>query len=655
MTYRKNYLISVLLVSIIILLSFIAFETFSDQHKISDEVLQQILSGKEEIEILIYLDHQLDTLAVANQVEQNLIGINQANDNVKILRRTVTNSLQDHADRSQESLKRFLNRNKDAGSVYIVESFFVVNMIYAIVSPEMVKEIAARQDVKYIYPNSEFALEKPVTEEILFVQEDDSLSWNIKHIGAQHVWQKYGVDGEGVVIGIIDTGVDWEHPALKNSWRGFNQGDATADYNWFDAVYNNSMPQDKNGHGTSIIGIAVGNDLDNNQQIGVAPGAKWIACQGLGDNGSGMKSNLIKAGQFMLAPTNLEGENPNPDMAPDIIINSWGGNFGEDDWYMQMVENWRNAGIFPVFAAGNSPNSINNPANYPISFGVGAVDLHNNLASFSSRGPGAYGDIIKPELVAPGVQVFSSKIDNKYGYMNGTSFAASHVAGAAALLLSYQPSINVDDLENILKETATPLVDDSYLLSPNYGFGYGLVDPLSALDSLVSSRHTLVILIDGQGITKPAPGIYTIPAGEVLALEAFADIGWKFEKWIIGDTEYSGNVHNILMDSNKVIEAVFIEIEESDWIIIDPPTELVGLDELWKITFNRSFSTNEIEAVVVEFEGSSINVDIVFEEEKGQVLITPETPYLPNETYTLKIFLSNSKWYRMFFETEAPH
>ncbi len=360
----------------------------------------------------------------------------------------------------------------------------------------------------------------------------------------------------------------------------------------------------------------------------------------------------------MLAPTDLEGNNPDPDMAPDVIIGSWGGNLGEDDWYWEMIENWRNAQIFSVFAAGNTGpkvGSVHNPANYAISFAVGAIDSFNSIASFSSRGPSVYGEMIKPELVAPGVQVLTSIAGDAYGYINGTSMAAPHVAGTVALLLSLEPSLRIEELEEILKDTATPLVDNNYPASPNYAFGYGLVNPLLALDSLASEHHRVAILVNGQGNTTPVPGIYVVPDGNVFTVEAVADPKWTFKKWVVDEVEYTEDFLTVLIEEDLEIEAFFAEIEDDySWSIIESPVEPIALDELWLITFNRSFSTSEIDGMVIEYEDRFIAVDIVLKELDGQAIVTPVEPYLPGETYTLKIFLNNFNRYKMEFQTVSP-
>src|SRR5690606_23274644 len=149
----------------------------------------------------------------------------------------------------------------------------------------------------------------------------DAVEWGIANINADDVWTEFGVTGEELVIANIDTGVDYTHPALVNQYRG-NNGDGTFDhnYNWFDAAGAGSdEPVDFEGHGTHTMGTMVGSDGGDNQ-IGVAPGARWIAANGCCPTDEA----LITSGEWMLAPTDLNGENPLPSMRPHIINNSWG-------------------------------------------------------------------------------------------------------------------------------------------------------------------------------------------------------------------------------------------------------------------------------------------------------------------------------------------
>src|SRR5699024_1644583 len=155
----------------------------------------------------------------------------------------------------------------------------------------------------------------------------------------------------------------------------------------------------------------------------------------------GSDADLLDAAEWIMAPTDEDG-NERADLAPDVVNNSWGGGPGLDEWYRDVVKEWRHANILPVFAAGNvdndnpgGPASVASPANYPESFAVGATDITDKLASFSLLGPSPY-DEIKPDIVAPGQAIRSSIPGDEYAENHGTSMAAPAVSGVASLMTS---------------------------------------------------------------------------------------------------------------------------------------------------------------------------------------------------------------------------
>jgi len=202
-----------------------------------------------------------------------------------------------------------------------------------------------------------------------------------------------------------DTGVRWTHNALKPQYRGWNGTSADHNYNWWDAIHdsvsnpcgnNSQQPCDDYFHGSHTTGSAVGSDGGVNQ-IGVAPGAKWIGCRNM-DQGNGAPARYTECFQFMIAPTDLAGQNPNPSLRPHVIINSWGCPSSEGCTtgaeLETIVNNTQASGIFVEVSAGNSGPGCSSvdtpPALYSAAFSTGAIDIGNNLAGFSSRGPSLY-------------------------------------------------------------------------------------------------------------------------------------------------------------------------------------------------------------------------------------------------------------------------
>lgn len=458
-------------------------------------------------EVLIYLKEQADTTAAAASAKQVLpSALSGTRWGKNQVRAAVVEALEQTAEKTQASVLDFLAAEKEHGRVESYNSYFVVNIIYASLTEETLSELEEFPEVKEILPNETIELiepgipPQPDPPDLL---SENKIEWNIERTGAPEVWEKYGFDGSGIIIGVIDSGVEWDHESLQNKWRGFdplNPDEPDPEYNWYDYVEDEKLPYDAQGHGTHVTGIILGSGRDNNNYIGMAPGAQWIATRVFDSQGKTTINKIISAGEYMLAPQGKDGE-PRPDKAPDIINNSWGGTTKKDDWYREMTKNWRAAGILPVFAAGNDgpdAESVQTPGSYPESLAVAATDQDNNLANFSSRGPGPYPDTLKPEISAPGVNVRSATPGNSYKKDSGTSMAAPHLTGAAALLLSSGHPLEPDALESYLKQTATSLTSEDYPESPNYGFGHGLVDVYRATTSLIWEQGGIPLRVAGN-------------------------------------------------------------------------------------------------------------------------------------------------------------
>ena len=230
------------------------------------------------------------------------------------------------------------------------------------------------------------------------------------------------------------------------------------------------MPCDDHDHGTHTTGTTSGDDGAGNQ-IGVAPGAKWIGCRNM-DQGNGTPATYTECFQWFIAPTDLHGQEPQPDAKrPHVMNNSWGCPPSEGcaaDTLRTIVENTEAAGIFVVASAGNAGSACSTvqdpPAIYAASFSVGAINSANALASFSSRGPVTVDGSgrMKPNISAPGVSNRSSvkASDTAYANFSGTSMAGPHVVGVVALLWSARPDLvrNITATKQLLTSTANPAV-----------------------------------------------------------------------------------------------------------------------------------------------------------------------------------------------------
>src|SRR5882724_2088260 len=390
------------------------------------------------------------------------------------------------------------------------QSFYIVNAILVKGSREIAEMLATRSDVARVEgnPHIQNSLPQPVpaTEGASQPGAPATIEPGIVYTHAPDVWA-LGFNGQNIVIGSADTGVRWTHNALKPHYRGWNGVTADHNYNWHDSIHyggivcgpDSPQPCDDDNHGSATTGIAIGDDGGANQ-IGMAPGAKWIACRNM-DKGAGTPARYIECMEFFLAPYPVGGNPSQGDttLAPDITINSWACPTPEGcsvSTLQGAVEAQAAAGIMMVVAAGNAGSSCSNltdpPSFYAASYTVGALNTGtDSVAFFSSRGPVTVDGSgrMKPDISAPGTNTrsASNSSDNAYTIASGTSMATPHIAGAMALLWSANPSLQnqIDPSRAALNNAAVHIASTKCgsAGSPNNVLGWGRVDILSAVTS----------------------------------------------------------------------------------------------------------------------------------------------------------------------------
>ncbi len=524
-----------------------------------DKAVAEAFASREQVTYLVKLRARADIFTAAAQARKvappALRELKARSEVIKALRET--------AAVTQRGLLAELAREQLSGRVSGYKPYWIANIVSVASSRDVMERIARRTDVAAIIPNSPIHLIRSEGADSLLVPTGDptasSVEWGLERIGAPVVWERYGIDGTGAVVASMDTGVDGSHPALQNQWRGYDPatGEIDPTYSWYDAVNgDHSFPYDDHGHGTHTTGTMVGRDPEGANQIGVAPGARWIAVKILSGAGSGSTEDILEAGQWLLAPGG------DPAMAPDVVNNSWGGGPGMDEWFRDVVQAWRAAGIFPVFAAGNSgpgEATVSVPGNYPESFAVGATDSQDRLAGFSSRGPSPY-DEIKPEIAAPGVNIRSAVPGGGYeGGWDGTSMAAPHVAGTVALLRQADAALTVDEIEQVLLESADPTTDSQYQDVPNNGYGHGILNAFSAVGMVVSGTGTISgrVLTDGDDLTPPTVAHEPIT-------EAFQGTGIRIAADIADDVAVIGATLKFRMPGMQWWGMIDMERESGD-------------------------------------------------------------------------------------------
>ena len=462
-------------------------------------VIQKTLTQEstDGLPVLVYMNGKADLTGIAQTMSKQEKGA------------MVYKRLRDVAQAAQLPIVQWLDLQ---GKNY--ERFYINNMIaFDNASSDFILRLAERSDVKALVADESFEISFPEIE----VAESSiaAVESSLTEVGAVRVWNELGVKGEGVVIAGQDTGIQWDHPAIIRQYRGF-RGEAIAahNYNWFDAIRSGSgrnrcgfaldTPCDDNNHGTHTIGTIVGDDGGSNQ-IGMAPEAEWIGCRNM-DAGNGRPSTYIRCYEFFLAPYPVSGDSfvdGRPDLAPDVINNSWGcprseGCRGEE--MVDVLQAIYEAGIINVVSAGNAGPRCGTITDQPASISdysltVGAYSVRGGtIARFSSRGPSPYDDAVGPNVAAPGVSIRSAVTNGRYRSFSGTSMAGPHVVGHVALILSARPELkgNVDAVTQIIEQTARPTTANQTCggtpgtAIPNNTWGYGKIESFEAVTTAIN-------------------------------------------------------------------------------------------------------------------------------------------------------------------------
>ncbi len=494
------------------------------------------LASGDEIEFLVFLDAQPDLSAAYTIADWSARG------------QYVYDTLHDFAERSQQDLRAWMDQQEIS-----YRPFWIANALAVRGTQADVQALAGRAEVALLRANRLTMLEalQPAMQPEISGSlapsfapascnpDENGICWNIAQIGANRVWQDFGVSGQGITVANIDSGVTYDHPALVEQYRGYQASNSFQhNYNWFDPDHLSNVPDDFGYHGTHTMGtmVARGDGSDTQPAVGVAPGSSWISARGCQTTFCS-DINLMASAQWLLAPTDLEEENPRPDLRPHIVNNSWADSIGGNQQYAGYTTAWRAAGIFPVFAAGNGENrqcgTVASPGDYAHVVGVGATNQNDLIASFSSIGPSIEGQL-KPDISAPGQSIASTFSGEglSYGTLQGTSMAAPHVVGAVALLWSANPYL-IGDYEAtyaILAETAVPRTDSRFAttqfascdaaMAPNNVYGYGRLDayaavaratvdvdwldiPASAATVAPGSTTSVMINVNAGGVSEP--------------------------------------------------------------------------------------------------------------------------------------------------------
>jgi len=568
------------------------------------ETQLQSLRGEDEVKVLVVLADQADIVSL----NQQLRGSRATR---QLRHETVLGELQDAARRSQGALTDYLDARIADGAVRGYTPHWLINAIVVVGTADAIRDLALRDDVELIEPDLQVELIEP------FVDEKPEPAGGYRGIGitpgveavnAHRVWRELGFDGSGVVVGSMDTGVDGNHPALASRWRGLIADPSEC---WLDnsGQGNPNFPADNHwaGHGTHVMGTITGLAVDDT--IGVAPGAVWIASNTINQGvGSEFDNDVIASLEWFADP---DGNPLTLDDVPCVVQNSWGTYTGLGypecySYWWTAMDNCEAAGVVLTWSAGNegpSSGSLRSPgdrADSPYNaFSVGSTQNYApyTISSFSSRGPSACGGefAMKPEVSAPGSNIYSAEPGGGYQYMDGTSMAGPHVAGVVALMYDANPNLDVETAKQILMDTCV----DLGAAGEDNTYGHGIVDAYQAVLAVMNGLGTVSGTVTDAGTGLPLEGVVVGVTGHTAArtTDAYGDFSmmlpvgeWTltFDLFAYGD------------------ETVIVDILEND--TVDASTTMSAL------------STATLSGVVYGYEGGTVS---------GATIEVVDTPLAP--------------------------
>lgn len=381
--------------------------------------------------------------------------------------------LQQEARASQASLIEHLSHQNVGATPAVAEihPLWLVNRIVVTGTPEALRALEGRSDVKSIRKPVPFKIVRPRQVAGKAPAEmEKGATYGLEKLQVPEAWKKFGVSGQGVVVGHLDTGVYSIHPDIEGKvikFKDFFGSDQTTAF-------------DGGGHGTHTAGTIVGG-ATSGKAVGVAPNARLIVGRIFNAGGATTDAIILRAMNWVADPDG----NPQTADGPRLVSNSWGGETssqvsGDDLWLASA--RWAELGILPVFAAGNSgpKGKVGVPGGYPHCLAVGSTNWFSWASYFSSRGPSKWDGVeyTKPDVAAPGSGVYSLKDKGGYTTMDGTSMACPHVAGVAALMYEANPNLKVSQVVDILRGTAK----DLGTAGKDNTYGWGLVDAVKAVE-----------------------------------------------------------------------------------------------------------------------------------------------------------------------------
>jgi len=449
-------------------------------------------------------------------------------------RSAVIEGLKNHAERTQGDAEMLLYSLYQRGLARNIRSVWIANIIrfdVDTVAISLIEGSGLKAELRRSF-RKPAELSDPFSRPMV-PSPGDSLPWGVELIGAPSIWSEYGLDGSGVLVALLDSGVDFGNADLADAlW--FNTDEIPLngldddgngyidDYRGYDWTEDDPFPFDERGHGTHVAGTIGGRGVGG-IGTGIAPGCTIMPLKIIDSSGNGEEPDVWEAIGYAL------------EKGAQVMNFSIGWRYSGDPdraTWRAVVEAACAAGVVMCIAAGNengysgAPNNLRTPGDVPRAITVGATTISDERADFSSLGPVDWSGIegywdypyppglIKPDVAAPGDSIVSCVNGGEYEYWNGTSMACPHVTGTVALLLQMDPSIGHDSVKTLLENSAVdlgPAGKDSL-------YGSGRID-LPALFAIFDNLGWV------RGYTQPGarvwsdgpePWVLADPSGEYL-------------------------------------------------------------------------------------------------------------------------------------------
>ena len=469
------------------------------------ELYLENMPDEEMVTVMLAMQEQADIATLSDQLHRAQAPLAERHF-------VVVSTLQQTATASQAALVADLEELRNQNVVEGWTTHWLSNMVIVRATVATVRQLAARADVEQAEVDLVIESIDPVyIDDEKASQPTRGVQDGVDYIEADRVWYELGIFGEGAIVGGIDTGVMGSHVSFAGRWQGNFAPDSEG---WLDVLGSSSTPNDGHGHGTHTMGTMCGASSDT---IGVAPGANWIATNPIDQGtGGGFDNDVIAALEWVCDPDNNPGTVD--DMA-DVAQNSWGvnenfsGYYDCDSRWWTAIDNCEAAGTVLTWSAGNEgpgSTSLRSPADRATTpyncFSVGSTLRYPpfTISSFSSRGPSGCGGpyATKPEVCAPGSDIYSAYNNGGYTTMSGTSMAGPHVAGVVALMRSANPDVDVATIKQVLMDTATDLGS----AGEDNTYGWGFVNAYEAVLAVMQGYGTVQGTVTSSGTGLPIEG-----------------------------------------------------------------------------------------------------------------------------------------------------